>query len=350
MPVATNPLEYTLFFTLNQGPGPSLEIWNALAMRTTLAAIRLNVFETLAAGALNTAELAQRLQCDPSGLEMLLKTLEALRYVTQRHGQYALTRMTRKWMISASPTNLAPYVRYWGAILPTLWDSLETSVRTGQTPVNLYEWIEAQPEVSRDFQEAMISLAQLAKAEIARSLSLLRTAHRLLDVGGGHASYSIELCRRYPHLQATVFDAPQPLVVGRQQIQAAGLTERMTVVEGSFFTQELPAGHDVILLFNIVHGLTPTQNEALLHKCLAALPAGGKVIILDQVDEKLPGATVNAVVQLLGLSFFHLLGGRVYPYDAIASWLRNVGFAEVQRIRLLKNLGSSLIVGSKPGK
>lgn len=347
MPVATNPLEYTLFFTLNQGPGPSLEIWNALALRTTLAAIRLNVFETLATGALSSDELAQRLQCAPIGMVILLKTLEPLRYVTQRNGRYALTPMTRKWMIAASPTNLAPYVRYWGAILPTLWESLETTVRSGQPPLNLYQWIEHQPEVSRDFQEAMISLANLAKGEIARSLAMLRSTQRLLDVGGGHATYSIELCRRYPQLQATVFDAPQPLVVGRRQIEQAGMADRMSVVEGSFFEQELPNGHDVILLFNILHGLTPLQNDALLQKCLRVLPAGGKVILLDQVDETLPGTTLNSVLQLLGLSFFHLLGGRIYPLEAITGWLRNAGFAEVRRIRLLKNMGSSLIVGVK---
>ncbi len=61
MPVVPNWIERTIFLSLNQGPGPVLDIWNAVAFRAVLAAIRLDVFETLASGPLSVAELAQRL-------------------------------------------------------------------------------------------------------------------------------------------------------------------------------------------------------------------------------------------------------------------------------------------------
>lgn len=107
-------------------------------------------------------------------------------------------------------------------------DTLEDSLRTGQPPLNLYSWIENQPEASRAFQEWMIAIAGFAANAIVSLVvsSLPLNACRLLDIGGGHATYAIAFCRQYPNLSATVFDSPQALTAGRTSI-AANLTERI---------------------------------------------------------------------------------------------------------------------------
>ena len=75
---------------------------------------------------------------------------------------------------------------YWAAVLP-MFDNLEDSLRSGFPPVNMYDWIEDQPQVSKDFQDYMVPLAKFALGEVTNRLKVPTNAKRLLDVGGGHA-------------------------------------------------------------------------------------------------------------------------------------------------------------------
>src|SRR5512145_1642143 len=131
MPVVPNWIERTIFLSLNQGPGPVLDIWNAVAFRTVLAAIRLGVFEALASRPMNAAELAQGLNADARGVQRLIEALGPLGYVKRQGDRYANTSMTSKWLLRSSSVNLAPYFRYWGAIIPRLMDDLEDSIEQG---------------------------------------------------------------------------------------------------------------------------------------------------------------------------------------------------------------------------
>ena len=254
--------------------------------------------------------------------------------------------MTMKWLLRSSAVNFAPYFRYWGVIIPKLMNDLEDAIKQGGAPRNMYEWIEHEPEVSRDFQEAMISLANFALGEVIGKLKLPESARRLLDVGGGHAMYSIALCQKHPQLSAVVFDSPQALTTGCVNIDRAGLADRVSVQTGNFFRDELGSGYDVALLFNIIHGCSPEQNVDLFRKAVRALNAGGQLIVLEQLAGKAPLPMGNTINGLLGLSYFHLLQGQLYSFDQVASWFREAGFNTVRRINLLKAAGSSLIIGT----
>ena len=76
MPIVPNLIERTMFLTLNQGPGPILDIWNAVAFRAVLAALRLELFEALDGAALTIAELARRIEADELGVRRLLDANE----------------------------------------------------------------------------------------------------------------------------------------------------------------------------------------------------------------------------------------------------------------------------------
>jgi hypothetical protein len=81
------------------------------------------------------------------------------------------------------------------------------------------------------------------------------------------------------------------------------------VQEGNFLTDDLGRDYDIALLFNISHGLTPEEIITLLQKVAKALNPGGFAVILEQFDTNLPLPMSRAVNNILGLSYFHLLGG-----------------------------------------
>lgn len=346
MPIPTSFVEQMIFSTLNLGPAPILDIWGAAAFRIVLAAVRLGVFEALAAAPLPATALAQRLQIDPKGTVLLLNALESLGYVRRQEATYANTPMTAKWLLRRSG-NFGPGFEFWGTNLFKLWDSLEDSLRSGRPALNLYNWIEDQPEVSRAFQEWMIALAGFTSSEVLRLVRLPAGAQRLLDVGGGHAAYSIAFCRRYPALAATVLDRPQALNTARANITSAGLLDRITLQAGDFLAGELGDGYDVALLFNIVHGFSDEQNRALVNRASRALRPRGLLVLAEQLAGGPPGGAAHAVRQILGLSYYHLLQGQLYGFETVADWMRSSGLFSVRRVDSLRLPGTTLVLGSR---
>ena len=116
MPIQTNFLERMLFFTLNAGPAPVLDIWSGVALRVIVAAVRLGVFEALADGPLKPESLAQKISADAHGMQILLPALAALGYVREQHGEYANTPMTAKWMLRRSG-NFGAGFEFWAVNL-----------------------------------------------------------------------------------------------------------------------------------------------------------------------------------------------------------------------------------------
>ncbi len=355
MPLQPNLLERTLFYTLNQGPAPLVDLWSAVGFRSVAAAIRLGIIAALAERSQTEADLISALQLDSRGCRILLEGLEQLGYVQVKKERYKLTGMSRKWLTDQAGTNFAPYLTFWDGLLREFWNDLEETLRSGTPSQNLYEWIEDRPQLSQDFQEGMIAIAGFIKSEIAARLKFLAEADVLIDIGGGHAEYSIALCRRYPRLHAQVFDSPQALVAGRKNIARAGLADRIRTRAGNFLSDRLPQapgdhnrdGYDAALIFNIVHGFSPGDNMDLFRKTHRALKPGGHIVVLEQVDEKTPLPFGNAVVKLLALSYYHTLGGQVYAYGDLVRWLEGAGFSEIQRLDILKVPGTALAVGVK---
>ncbi len=347
MPIKPNLIERTLFYTFNAGPAPVVDIWSGIGLRTVVAAVRLGVFETLAEGALTPAALAQKIGADGRGMRVLLPALAALGYVQEQAGSYTNTPMTTKWMLKRT-ANFSAGFEFWAVNLFELMDNLEDSLRTGQAPLNLYEWIENQPETSRSFQEWMVAIAGFAGDEILKHVPLPANAQRLLDIGGGHARYSIAFCKRYPQLTATVFDSPQALKTAEASLAATGMQDRVKLQVGNFLTDDLGAGYDVTLLFNIVHGFSNEQNQALVSKAVQTLNPGGLLVVAEQLGGQALTPVGNATKELLSVCYFHVLSGQIWNYEDVQRWLTTAGCQGVRRADSPLLPGTTLIMGTRP--
>jgi hypothetical protein len=162
--------------------------------------------------------------------------------------------------------------------------------------------------------------------------------------------FSIALCKSRPQLSATVFDTTAALNAGVNNISQAGLSERIQVKAGNFLSDDLGSGYDAALLFTIRHGLTPVQNTDLLRKVTKALNVGGMAIILEQFGTDMWMPMSRAGNNILGLSYYHLLGGQVYSYEQVESWYKAAGYRDIKRFQLRSVPGNSLVMGAFAGK
>jgi SAM-dependent methyltransferase len=144
---------------------------------------------------------------------------------------------------------------------------------------------------------------------------------RVLDVGGADGALARRLLTRHPHLRCTVLDRPA----------LAPLAHGVDFVAGDAFADAWPPA-DVVVLSLVLLDWDTEQKQALLAKAHDALPAGGRLIVLDRFDEPRPDGSLALLHAL------HLLVtvGPAHPFDAeqLATWLAAAGFErpDVQRL------------------
>ncbi|MCF6476578.1 methyltransferase type 12, partial [Nonomuraea sp. MG754425] len=124
---------------------------------------------------------------------------------------------------------------------------------------------------------------------------------------------------------------------------------RLTLRPGSFLRDDLGTGYDVVLLFNIVHGLSDDETALLLRRAAAALNPGGTIVIGDQfADSLMPGRASRTLLRLLDLNYLVTIGGRVRTLDEVAGLLRAAGFHGIRHRRPLGSPATELAVARRP--
>ncbi|GCE14349.1 class I SAM-dependent methyltransferase [Tengunoibacter tsumagoiensis] len=310
--------------------------------KVIVTACELGLFDALGEKEEYLHILAERLECAPHGLQLLMQILVTTGYLRYQRGRYANTRLTRRWLVSSSPFNLTPYLLHSPDVV-TIWEQLPAVVRSGKQVMSMpYEEDASQPEMKLLLARHYAGLASLAMAlggEIIQRIRVSAQADALLDVGGSHAAFSALLCQRHPHVRATILDLEPGLEAGRRTAKQQHLEERMSFVESDIvredFTQVLDSRFDLAFYFHIAHLLQPGLNQAVLRKVIACLKPGGQLIFVDQIVDQKPWTRSGALmVQFMELTML-TVGGTCYSFATIKDWLEGLGMEQIQKHWLL---------------
>lgn len=339
---------------LNVLPTPLLDTPLAPGMgKALVTACELGIFDALDGTTLKLETLAEKVDCHPQGLKLLLQLLVSSGYLRCWNDTYTNAPLAQRWLVSRSPRCIAPYILHAPDIV-NIWDNLPSLVRTNQPAMSLPYTDELMSEEAEQMlARHYAGLAALAAAfggEITRHARLPRGAQRLLDVGGSHAGYSALYCQRNPCLHATILDLPSGLQAGRVTAKRAHLEDRMSFVHADIvrddFVQVVPDSFDVALYFHVAHLLQPEINQAVLAKVARVLKPGGMLLFLDQITDQSHGSQLSSLmVQLMTLTM-HTTGGTCYPFAVVKDWLEQAGLQRVRKHRLLLP-GATLISAIK---
>lgn len=323
---AETPLE-ALALRLGLVPEPAGEAWGALALAAALrGAVELGIVDRLAAGSATSAAVAADLGLDPTATRLLLDCLVSMRYLARSGTRYRLRRRARRWL-RPGPRSVRAFVAatvdYW-----PWWERLPDAVRSG-VPAGHHDFAESDPYWKR-YLEGQDDLARLSARVVARRLRIPSHAATVLDIGGGHGRYSMELCRRHPRLRATVLDLPGSVRVGREIVAAEGMSDRVGFLPGDARTDALPGQFDVVLCFNLIHHLPPGEVAALFTRIRRWLAPAGTVAVLDGFA----GEARSSHGDVFGLFTFMSSGVGLYTQDDLAGWLRAAGFSPPRRVAI----------------
>jgi hypothetical protein len=96
----------------------------------------------------------------------------------------------------------------------------------------------------------------------------------------------------------------------------------------------------------IMHDWTPEQDLAILRKCFAALPPGGRMVISELLvnDEK----TGPPPAALMSLNMLVETVGRNYTAAEYAQWLHAAGFVDIQTLTFEAPGANGAVLARKP--
>lgn len=304
-----------------------------------LACVNLGVFDALSTGARSVEDLAALLAVDGEALERLLNTATVLGLL-ERHGDtYRNAAAPARCLASPdSDVYLGNFLRREQAFYER-WGRLTQAVRTGRRPdPNLA--MEDTDNWVRDFTYSLYDLARLYGPVVAETLDLDQSRPwRVLDVGGGHGGYSIPLARRYPHLEATVFDLPAVIEVSQEIVAGTDVADRVHVSAGDFLEDDLGDDYDLALIFGVLISEPVDRRRALLRRVHGALRADGTLVLREFVLDGNGLGSAEVLLFDLAMLLSTEAGGAL-EYSTLTADLEATGF-RLAEIRPLPMPGSN---------
>lgn len=317
------------------------------------ATVHFKLFDQFASGPLTLAELGRRIGLGERATLVVTTALRAMKLLTSgADGRLMLTPLSAEHLVAGGPFAIADYLGL-GAESPGVKamverlrsDKPDGAEQPGKGAAYIFrQGIESAMEQEASARSLTFALAGRARncAPVLAERMPLNGVRKLIDVGGGTGLYAIALLQRNPTLTAAVWDRPQVLKIARELSLEYGVADRLETIPGDMFADQVPAG-DAILLSNVLHDWDVAECRTLVTKCVAALPAGGRLIVHDALlDDDLGG---SLEVAEFSAALFVLTEGRCYSGGEYRGWMEGAGLTVGQAIPTMAM--SSAIVGIK---
>ena len=300
-----------------------------MASKHLFVAGELGLFQHLANGPLDLAALAAKAGAPARTIRIIADAVVSLGFIERQGAHYRNTPVAQALLTGQGSRDLRPLLRMFDRITYPSWMELIRSVRTGQPTRAALD-----AENQRVLSEGIEAITQPAADALPHRYDFSQH-RRLLDLGGGTGSFLCSVLQHHPHLAGTLVDIPAVTELARQRVRRAGLTERAAIVAGDILASELPGGHDVMLIANVVHLMGPDRNKMLFEHARNSIVEGGRLLLVDFFTD--PTHTVPLFAALMAGTFLLGFGeGDVYSGDEVAEWLEGTGW---------RSLGSQTLAG-----
>ncbi len=296
--------------------------------RVILTAAELDLFTIIHDSFTSADKIAERCGFDRRALARVLDCLVTFGLLNKKGDVYTLTEEGAMYSSKHSASELPMLLH-----MSRLWDSwsdlteiVEKGAGSKQKPPAPMDM-----DTRRAFIGAMHVIGRTLSDDIAASLDLSGYL-KLLDIGGGSGTYTIAFLKRNPQLRAILFDLNDVIPLARERLSSDGLLERVELIAGDFYHDDLPGGCDLALLSAIIHQNSPEQNMELYRRAYRALDSGGMLLIRDHImDEsrtRPPEGAMFAINMLVNTA-----GGDTYTFQEVEQGLKEAGFTNVRLLR-----------------
>ena len=337
-------------------PAPGGDFWDLLAMargfqaaKMLMVAVDLAVFDFLE-DPHRAVEAAAWLKANDRATGIFLNGLAALGLLVKEVDYFRNSEVASRHLVQGKEDYRGEIIKHMESTWDRGWNDLRYTLQVGHPrEADPEKWVDAKPEREekevRAFICGMDAIARDLAPKVTAALDL-KKVQRLLDLGGGPATYALAFAKAHSQLQATVFDLPQPVKIAQEQIAKNGLTERVATRAGNFLQDDIGRGYDFIWVSQILHSHDEKQCHLLIDKCVQALNAGGTLAIHDfylNQDGASPTAPAMFGVHMLAVT----PRGRAYTFGEVAAWMAEAGLTPPEHLRYDEGDASILVAKKK---
>lgn len=312
------------------------------ASKVLLTAVEFDLFSVLGDRAMTAEQLGETLKLHPRGTYDFFDALVALKFLERAgdgpQGRYKNTSEAAAFLNKKSPMYIGGMPEMLNSRLFGFWNNLGTALKTGE-PQNevklhgksIFEELYASEAKLGEFLEAMTGLQAENFHQLAVKFDFSKYK-TVSDIGGALALLSRLVGARHEHLTFNTFDLPPVARHAQKQIDAAGMTERIKVVSGDFFAEDLPKA-SVVTMGNVLHDWNLEKKKTLIKKAYDALPDGGAFIAIENLIDD--ARRENAFGLLMSLNMLIEVGDAFdYTGADFREWCSEMGFKSFEIIPL----------------
>jgi predicted O-methyltransferase YrrM len=312
-----------------------------------MVAVDLGVFDFLVEPK-TAMETAAWLKADPRATGIFLNGLAGLELLVKDGDNFRNGDLASRYLVRGSENYRGAIVKHIEHTWDRGWNDLKETVLAGHLPeVQTEKWVDGRPEMDeasvRAFIWGMHAIARDLAPTVAAKLDL-KNVRRLLDLGGGPATYAITFAQANPELRATVFDLPMPIEIARENIAKHGLTHRVDTMAGNFLQDDIGTGYDFIWVSQILHSFDEEQSKLIIAKAVEALNPGGALAIQEfylNPDGASPTGAAMFGVHMLAVT----PRGRAYTHTEVAAWMQAAGLTAPEF--MVSGMDASILVAKK---
>jgi hypothetical protein len=298
---------------------------------STLAA--LGIADALASGPKTTAALAGELGLHERSLYRALRAAASVGVFAETGPRTFGLNPVAELLRTGTPGSMRAAATMLGREWDRRsWSAMAHTLRTGQTAhdhvfgCGAFEHLNKHPEDLAIFNQAMTDFS-VGNAAAVRDAYGFEGIGTLMDVAGGHGMMLGTILAAHPAMKGVLFDQSHVVEGAAPVLNRLGVADRVRTVGGNFF-ESVPAGADAILMSNIIHDWDDEKSIRILKNCRAALPAGGRLLLVETPIPDGPGFHFG---KWMDLQMMLLPGGAERTESEHAALLSASGF-RLQRI------------------
>ncbi|HEY9231541.1 MAG TPA: methyltransferase [Blastocatellia bacterium] len=300
-----------------------------LIAQALFAAARLGVADHLAEKPLPVSELAARTQTHERSLYRILRSLAGVGVFAETDPGVFKLNPNAELLRSDVPGSMRNGVIFLGEAWHwQAWGDTLYSIKTGKPcwdhvhGAAIFDYFEAHPDAAEIFNRAMTDMSMSSAPVVveAYDFSGFKT---LADIAGGHGYLLAQILKANPGLKGVLFDVPSVIEGAGALLEKAGVAARVETVTGDFFAA-VPPGADAYIMKHIIHDWDDERAIKILQSIHAAMPADGKVLIVETV---VPPGNEPHYSKLLDLEMLTLPGGVERTADEFRELLAAAGLS-----------------------
>ena len=223
------------------------EVRSFMISRVILTAAELDFFTRLDEKPCASSELAKEKGLDLRATTRVLDCLVACDFLEKKKNVYKCSEKGSVYS-ARHPQTIHPMVLHTNHLWD-IWSELTDVVKNGGDSGP--EGIHLDDENWKSFIGAMHVSGRNLAQKIAGDYDAGR-CRRLLDIGGASGTYTIEFLRVNPSMTAVLFDFENVIPMAKKRLAEEKIADRVHLVGGDFYRDELPKGCDLALLFAVI--------------------------------------------------------------------------------------------------